>query len=279
MRSWLYIPGNSPKMIVQSGIYGADGIVLDLEDSVSSDKKDEARILVSEAVKDLDLSGAAVRINGFDTPWWKTDLLAVVSAGICRIRIPKVETSETVEKIALKIDLLEERLGMTPGSVKIQCILETPLGIENAFSIGKSSNRIEALSFGAEDYCTQLGISRRGGAFVLDYPRSRIVNAAGAIGLQAIDTVWADFKDPDGLEADAFRAKQLGFSGKSVIHPDQIEIVNRIFTVSEEEIAWAIKVLEKVRGGEEGAFSLDGSMVDLPVVKRAEGILKRAGNK
>ncbi len=276
MRSWLYTPANNPRMIIQAGIYGADGIVFDLEDSVTPDHKNEARILLGEALKELKYGRkTAVRINGIDTPWWKKDLAAVVSAGVRIIRLPKVERGKDVEMVSRELDGLEESYALAAGVVRIQCILETPEGIEEVFNIGRASSRVEALSFGAEDYCASLGILRRGPAFVLDYPRSRIVNAAAALGLEAVDTVWSDFRDVKGLEADAVRARQLGFSGKSVIHPDQIKIVNEIFAVTPEEAAWAEGVLAGTENITSGVLSIDGCMVDLPVIKQAKRVLEK----
>ncbi len=274
MRSWLYVPGNSPKKIVQAGIYGADGLVFDLEDAVAPNKKTEARFLLSEALKTLEFnSTVAVRINGLETIWWQDDTAAVIEAGIHRIRLPKVEVPGQVERVLKKIEQLENYWNLAPGTVKIQCILETPEGVEQAFTIAGLSSRVEALSFGAEDYCTAMGIMRTGPAFALDYARSRIANAAAARGIMAIDTVWANYRDYEGLEAEALRSRQLGFRGKSVIHPDQIEPVNRIYSPSEEEIAWARNIAKNADTAVDGVCGINGSMVDSPVIRRAKSIL------
>lgn len=282
MRSWLYVPANKPKMMLNAGLYGADGLVFDLEDSVKSQEKDEARILVAEALRRYDFGSAAlaVRINGLATPFWKEDLEAVVSAGAGIIRIPKVEYSGELSEAAAFLERLESSAGRKPGEVRIQAILETPRGIENAAALAEATPRLAGLSFGAEDYCAALGIDRSGPAYALDYPRSRVACAAALGGLEAWDTVWADFRNLAGLEEDARRARTLGFTGKSVIHPDQIEVANRIFSPAPEEAAWARKVVAAAGGTDDaGAFSLEGSMVDPPVIARARRILSRGGNE
>lgn len=276
MRSWLYCPGNNPKMIINASIYGADGLVFDLEDAVSFSHKEEARILVSEAFSEgiIDSKISAVRINGFETEFWLEDLIELIPAGVRIIRIPKVESADQVRQICKQISKIEIENGLSEGIVKLQCIFETPLGVENVFHVGKSSPRIESYSFGAEDYCASVGISRGSVLYPLDYPRSRVASAAAAFGYNAYDTVWGFMNDLEGLKADTLRGKNLGFHGKSLIHPDQIEIVNSLFLPSSQEIAAAKKIMEKVLTSEKGALSVDGRMIDQPVITRAEKILK-----
>ncbi len=276
MRSWLYCPGNKPGMMKNAGIYAADGIVLDLEDAVEAGEKDEARILVAEALKSFDFGSVqvAVRINGLSSSYWQDDLAAVVSAGVKIIRIPKIEDPEMIREAAGMIGVIEHEAGLEESGIDIQAILETPRGIMNAASIAEASPRLSGLSFGAEDYCASMGIARNGQAFALDFPRSSVVCAASAAGIESWDTVWADYSDLSGLEDDARRARALGFSGKSLIHPGQIETVNRVFSPDPSEIAWARKVADAVEGtGVTGAFGMDGSMVDAPVIARAMRIL------
>lgn len=325
MRSWLYVPGNSPGKMINAGVYGADGIVFDLEDAVPVESKDEARLLTAEMLSSVDFGSAsiAVRINAVGTPWWREDLSALAplirSGRLQVIRLPKVEHAETVLQVIDILAALEGAAPQTPASspvpapppapaqntpsqpqIQLQILLETPLGIEQAFNIAAASKRISALCFGAEDYCSMTGIDRRGPAYALDYPRSRIVSAAAAVGIEAYDTVWGAYRDAEGLKADASRARILGFMGKSVIHPDQIEQVNTIFSRTEKEIAWAESVLSaagaaagepatesgSVRGVggkdtgiahlDRGAFAVNGMMVDAPVLARAKRILMEA---
>ncbi len=276
MRSWLYCPGNKPKMIINAGLYGADGLVFDLEDAVAPDQKQEARFLLAQAFRDeiVPVGISAVRINGPDTDDWKKDLDEMIPAGALIIRIPKVESSDQIRGISDRIDSIESGNGITPGNVVIQCILETPLGVENAFRIGSSSDRIRSYSFGAEDYCAAVGINRGPDLYPLDYPRSRISSAAANFGYEAIDTVWGFLNDTAGLEADAARARSLGFVGKSLIHPDQIEVVNKLFSPTPDELSAARRILEKATTMSDGATSLDGRMIDRPVILRAERILR-----
>ncbi len=280
-RSWLYCPGNKPRKIKNVGIYGSDGIVLDLEDSVAESEKDEARLLVAEALKQFDFGSVtvAVRINSLATSYWEDDLKAVLEAGCTNIRLPKVETAEELIGISGLIDKEMKSLDSEARAISLQAILETPRGVLNAASIAQATPRLSGLSFGAEDYCTSMGISRTAADFALDFPRSMIACAASAAGIEAWDTVWADYSDSEGLKDDALRARKLGFTGKSVIHPDQIEIVNRVFSPTEQDIAWAMKIDAATADTDsEEAFSLDGSMIDTPVIKRARRILSSRFN-
>ena len=281
MRSWLYCPGNKPGMMKNAGIYGSDGIVLDLEDAVAVGEKDEARTLVSGALRSFDFGPVqvVVRINSMASVFWRDDLEELVPAGATVIRLPKVESPGKLLEVSDAISDMESKAGLDDGKVKLQAIIETPGGILNARDIAAGSPRLTGLSFGAEDYCASMGISRTGPVYALDYPRSVIACAAVAAGIEAWDTVWSDYSDIAGLEADSRRARSLGFSGKSVIHPDQIETVNRVFSPDSSEIAWAQKVVQAAgKVGVNGAFSIDGSMIDAPVIARAKRILLSSGD-
>lgn len=258
-----------------AGIYGADGIILDLEDAVAADEKDEARTLVSEAVRSFDFGPVQVviRINSLASAFWRDDLEALIPAGALLLRLPKVENSDELHEVSNTVRKLEKDAGLEDGSVRLQGIIETPGGILNAPAIAAGSSRLTGLSFGAEDYCTSMGISRTGPAYALDYPRSVVACAAAAAGIEAWDTVWSDYSDIAGLEEDSRRARSLGFTGKSLIHPSQIETVNRIFSPDPSEIAWARKVVDAADGAS-GAFGIDGSMIDRPVIARAKRILR-----
>lgn len=273
MRSLLYCPANTPKMMIQAGIYGANAIVFDLEDAVAPEEKDEARILLSEFLKSMDFgdAGLIVRINALDSPYWEQDLQTLIPLQRAVIRLPKIERPEEVVRADRSISSLEEESGIPAGWTKLHILLETPLGIENAFAIAAGSKRIEAIAFGAEDYCSSTGIRRTGEPYALDYVRSRIVSAAGSYGLACYDAVWGVLSDPERLEQEARRARALGFDGKSVIHPDQIEIVNSVFSCTDEELSWAKRIMDK---SSNGVSEIDGRMIDAPVVAQARRILQ-----
>lgn len=279
-RCWLYVPGNSLKMLRNATLYGVDGLVPDLEDSVPRDQKDESRILLGKILSETDYGEAilAVRINGLESPWWRDDLESLTglfSAGKVRLlRVPKVEGPETIREVGGYLEGLEKRAGLEPGSLGIQGILETPSGVEQAFAAAAASPRVRALCFGAEDYCASLGLDRYGEEYILDYPRSRIACAAAAAGIPAYDTVWGAYQDEEGLKRDALRGRSLGFSGKSVIHPSQIETVREIFSPTEKELLWAQRVLTAAEKSHEGSLGVDGIMVDKPVIARAKRILQ-----
>ncbi len=278
MRSLLYCPANSPKMLTHVGIYGADAIVFDLEDAVTEDEKDEARDLLVEYLSHMDYGEAEliVRINSFDSVYGKADLQAMIPLHKAIIRIPKVETAAEIRHTEAYVQELEKQYSLTPGSTKFHILLETPLGIERAFSLAGASDRIAALAFGAEDYCRATGIKRIGEPYALDYVRSRLVSAAGAYGIACFDSVWGVLSDSEGLEKESHRSRTLGFNGKSVIHPDQVAIVNRIFSFSEEEILWARRILHEAANG---VSEVDGRMVDVPVIAQARRIINESGEE
>ncbi len=272
MRSLLYCPADTPKMMLQAGIYGADAVIFDLEDSVASDNKDQARILLAEFLKNIDMEGVKtiVRINSLSSGEWERDLQAVVPLSKAIIRLPKVEKASDVETFSQAVSAIEKTAGITEGSTKFQLLLETPSGIENAFKIAAASGRSTALTFGAEDYCASTGIPRTGEPFAFDYVRGRIVCAAAAFGLACYDTAWGILNDPAGLERESRRSRILGFDGKSVIHPDQIDVVNSVFSYTEEEVSRARRVLENCS---RGVSVIDGRMIDPPVITQAKRIL------
>ncbi len=283
-RSWLYCPGNDPGKITQAALYGADGIILDLEDSVAAEEKLDARELVAEALRSFDFGEAqlCVRINSLETTWWEEDLRAILRSPdrVPLVRIPKVESPETVASAAALVAEIERAAGRQPGTVRFQCIVETPRGVEKAYSIVTSSSRIDSVSFGAEDYCAQTGASRSPAAKALDFARSRLVNAAGAAAITVYDTVWGAFRDMEGLRDDAKRAREIGFDGKSAVHPDQVALINEIFTPSEQERSWAKRVIDAFDGegaGSRGVAAVEGQMIDAPVVARARRILASPG--
>jgi citrate lyase subunit beta/citryl-CoA lyase len=282
-RTLLYIPGNNPAMINNSSIYGADVIVFDLEDSVAIAQKEAARLLVSKALAnntliDRKLSEVMIRTNGMDTPFIVEDLERIVPARPESIRLPKVEDKVTLLQF---IELLEkiEKANNLDYEILVSPILETVKGVTNANEIATAHKRLCALSFGAEDFTRDLGTSRTIEGTELSHARGIIVLAAKTAGIQALDTVFAHVSDIENLRKETEKIKQLGFDGKSVIHPNQIEIVHTVFKPSQKDIDEAIAIEGAIKKAEEsgsGVIALNGRMVDTPVVKKAQKIIQLA---
>ena len=282
-RTMLYLPGNNPNMLTRGYLFGSDGVVLDLEDAVAMVEKDTARILVSKYLKQGEFGSCyvSVRINGVDTEYWKDDLAAIVpTKRLDGIRVPKVEDAGTVKIIDEELSRLEEKNGLPVGKLTLHCLLETAHGIWNAYEIAKASPRIEAIIPGGEDLRADLKTNRSDDSTELEWARRMLVFAARAAGVEPLDTVFPRITDDEGLRKETEFIKQLGFSGKSIIHPNQIKIIHDIFTPTEAEIAKAQKIIAAAKEAAErgqGAVTVDGKMVDIPVVKRAEYTLVRAG--
>lgn len=276
-RSMLFIPGNNPAMLQNGGVFGADSIILDLEDAVAPTEKDAARFLIAHALKNVDYgcSEKVIRINPLDT-FAVEDIKAVVPCGPDAILLPKVESAEDIHTVVQMI-AAAERPDQTP--VKIIALLETPRGILEAYQIAKADPRVVALALGAEDYTAGLGALRTKEGTEIFTARTIVVNAAAAAGVQSIDTPYTDANDEEGLLADTELAKQLGFKGKMSINPRQIDSIHTVFNPSIIDIDWAEQVIQAIRKAEaegSGVASLNGKMVDLPVVNRAERILHLA---
>lgn len=280
-RTLLYVPGNSPNMVQDCMIYGADTVLLDLEDSVSVNEKDAARYLVKYALQNLDFSYSevAVRINGMDTPFWHDDLRMIVPAGVDIVRLPKAETSSGIKRLDDAIAEIEKCNGMEYGTVRIMVSIESAKGLINAYDIATASQRMVAIAIGGEDFTADLQVRKTREGKELFVARGELIIAARAAGVDAIDSVFSDVNDEEGFRTETEMAKALGFDGKSVINPRQIPIVHEVFTPSEKEIEEAIRVKKAIKDAEEkhsGVISLDGKMVDKPIVKRAERTLKLA---
>lgn len=278
-RSQLYVPGNSPSMIQSCMVFGADGILLDLEDSVSIFQKDSARDLVSEALTYLDFQGieVVVRINAIDTPFCIDDLEAIVPLKPDALRLPKTSSVEDIINYEKIISQIEERNNIPIGTTKIVPMLETAVAIENAYEIAKSSNRIIAITIGGEDLTADMKVSRTREGKELYWARAKVALAASAAKVAALDTVYSDVNDEEGLRKDTQMIKELGFDGKACINPRQIQIIHEVFNPTSEEIEKAIEIIKASKRKEGGVVSLNGKMIDYPVVKRAEMTLLRAG--
>ena len=280
-RTMLFLPGNNPGMLGNGDVLGADSIILDLEDAVSPDQKDSARILVRNALRSLHYQGCEiiVRINDLETPYWEEDLEAVIPLAPDVIMPTKVSGAPYIQKLAAKMTEVEQAHGLEVGRTKIIPLLETTLGIENAFAIGTADPRMAALYLGAEDYTADLRSKRTKEGTEIFYARTRLVNAARAAGIEAYDTPWTDVDDLEGLRQDAMFAKKLGYTGKAVINPRHVDIVNEVFSPSQAEIQYAKDVFAAIEEGRrlgKGAVSLRGKMIDKPIVDRARQVLDNA---
>lgn len=280
-RSMLFIPGANPKQIMFAAAMGADSVIFDLEDSVSPAEKDSARILVRNILKALDFSAieVIVRVNSLNSPYWREDLEEIVPVKPAVIMTPKSETPEDVRAFEECIAELEKKNGLEPGGIKIMPLIETALGIENAFLIGRASPRVIALFLGAEDYSADLQVKRTKEGGEIDYARRRIVNAARACGIEVYDTPFTDAHDDEGIWADAAYAKSLGFTGKASISPRHVDAINTSFSPTEAEISYAYEVIAAIEEGRargQGVVALRGKMIDAPVVLRAERTIAAA---
>ncbi|HOU32129.1 MAG TPA: aldolase/citrate lyase family protein [Synergistaceae bacterium] len=281
-RTMLYLPGNNPNMLLRGHLFRPDGLILDLEDAVAPSEKDAARILVRDVLCRGEFGGCevTVRINGMDTELWREDVAAVVPAGATGLRVPKVENPRDIRLLDEYLGEVESQAGIAEGRTAIFCLLETALGIWRAYDIATASPRVAALIPGGEDLTADLRTNRSADGTELATIRSLLVVAARAAGVDALDTVYPRVADDEGLRREVAFIKQLGFDGKSVIHPNQIPIVHDIFTPTEAEVEKAKRIVAAARDAAArglGAVQVDGRMVDKPVVRRAEFTLSRAG--
>jgi len=280
-RSMLFLPGNTPNIIINGDELGADAVILDLEDAVSPSEKDAARILVRNAIRlmKFEKSEVLVRINSMDSEYWKSDLDEIVPLKPDVIMPPKMSCAADVQAIDEYITELESSFGIENNSVKLMPLIETALGVENAFQIAAASRRVCALQLGGEDLTADLRCKRTKEGNEIDYARKRLVCAARAAGVDAYDTPFTDVNDDEGIYADAEYAKSLGFTGKASISPRHVAAINHVFSPSQEDIDYAYEVMEAIRIAKEqgrGAISLRGKMIDAPIVARAQQTIAMA---
>lgn len=277
-RTMMFVPGNNPSMMRDAHIYGPDSIMFDLEDSVSIHEKDAARMLVYHALKTIDYGTVekVVRINPLSTPYGKQDVEAMVKAGVQVIRMPKTETAQEVVELEAEIERVEREIGKEVGSTLIMAAIESALGVVNAYAIATASKRMMGIALGAEDYCANLKTQRSREGTELLLARQTIVVAARAAGIDALDTVFSDLNDMEAFKNEVRLIKQLGFDGKSIINPRQIGPVNEVFTPTQAEIDKAKRIVAALKEAEakgSGVISLNGKMIDKPVVIRAQRTL------
>lgn len=273
-RTMMFIPGNNPGMMQDAFIYAPDAIMLDLEDSVTMAEKDAARLLVYNALKTIDYGNIemVVRINPLNTPYGKQDIEAVVKAGVHVVRMPKTETADEVREVEREIERVEQEIGCL-GRTQIMAAIESALGIVNAYEIAVASKRMMGIALGAEDYCANLKTQRTPGGDELRLARETIVVAARAAGIDALDTVYSNLDDMETFRKEVEFIKTLGFDGKSIINPRQIDIVNEVFAPKEKDINKALTILAAIKEAEKrgsGVIAVNGKMVDRPVVIRAQ---------
>jgi len=281
MRSLLFIPGNQPRMLKKALDLHPDGFIPDLEDSVPEKSKEEARNITSDMIPALAKTGVKVipRINAVDSQFFKEDLRAILGEHTFGVSIGKINVPEDVKLIVSLMDDIERAKGMVHRSTKLILWIETALGVQNVYDILRCSERIYAAAFGAEDFTNDMGIQRQSDSREVLFARNAVAVASRAAGVLALDTPFVSYKDPAGLIKDSLEAKSIGFKGKFAIHPSQIEPINGCFSPSSEEIRQAEQILEAFKESEKlgkGSTSLNGDMIDIPVVKRARALLENA---
>ena len=273
----LFMPGNNPGMLQTAPIFGADSVILDLEDAVAITEKDSARILIREALKANSYDGVEVviRINPMSTPFAHADIDAMARLKPDAILLPKA-TPEDMRELDGMLDRIEKEEGMEPGTIKIHALVETAYGVETVYETIKVTDRCEAVLLGGEDLAADLAVKRSKDSEELFYARTKIVNVCKALKVDSVDTPFTDTNDYEGLRADTEKAKKLGFSGKLSINPRQIDTIHGVYSPTEAEIHHARRVMYAKEEAEKeglGVFSLDGKMVDLPIINRAQHTL------
>lgn len=280
-RALLYMPGDDRRKIEKATTLGVDSICMDMEDGVAANKKAEARAVIALAMKELDFdrSERCIRINSIGSGLEKRDLVAALATNPDSIVVPKIETADQVRWVSEHIESYELSGNVSIGAIRLLIGVETAKGILNLKEIAEADKRLEAIIFGAEDYAASVGATRTKEGTEVLYARSAVVTACAANDLQAIDMVYIDFRDLEGLRAEAEQGAGLGFSGKQIIHPNQVVPVQEAFTPSDEAIEYARRVVESFEASQKegkGAYALDGKMIDMPLLKNAQKVLDRA---
>ena len=291
LRSWMFVPGNRQRMIEKSLGVPVGAVMMDIEDGVAPAEKDLARQQIAASLdqvaarlkneKQFRTPARYVRINAVGHERCKDDLAAIVRQGLEGLVLPKVETPEQVKTVEQLLDRREPEVGLARGSVRLLPALESPRGLFNAYAIASASPRVIGLLFGAEDFSRELSLPlrREGEARDLIYARSALVTAAACAHVQAVDGVWPDLQDTEGLKVFALQSRRLGFSGMSVIHPAQVEAVNAAFSPTADDIDYARRVLkafDEANARGEGAVAFGGQLLDLPIIDRARQTLELA---
>jgi len=278
LRSMLFVPGNNMRMLHKAGTLDADAIIIDLEDAVPMEDKETARVFVRDGIETVRKgeSMVFVRVNGLTTGLTGQDLEESVCEGLDGIVLPKAESKKDILDVETILERVEKQKGLKAGSIIILPILETAKGVLKAAEVAFASKCVAGLSFGAVDFTRDLGVSLSKEGVELSFPRAYVALAARAAGIPAVDTVFIDIMDREGLIRDSKAAKQLGFRGKLLVHPNQIQTVNEVFSPTQQEVEYCKRVVAafkeaQARGA--GAISLDGKMIDYANYRQAEEIL------
>ena len=280
-RTMLFVPGGNEKLLKKALGLEVDSLILDLEDSVALNLKNSAREAVAEAIRTLDFGNKekVVRINSSRTEYGVGDVYKVIEGRPDTLLLPKVNRPEDISEYDALITEFEKREGLSLGSIGLMALIETPLGIVNIDAIALASPRLNGLLFGAADFTRETRGKITSDRYELNYPMMRILLAARVAGIDAIDTPYFDIKDPIGLERHTQQAKDMGYDGKAMIHPSQVEVVNRVFTPSREEVEYSQRVLEafeRATAEGRGATQLDGKLIENVHVAMAKRILRIA---
>lgn len=278
-RSMLFLPGSSAAMLSTAFIYRPDSIMFDLEDAVSLKEKDSARLLVFHALqhpmyKDIE---TVVRINPLSTPFGLKDTEAAVRAGVDVIRLPKTDTPDDIYQLEGEIARIEAECGRPVGSTRLMAAIESAVGVINAVAIAKSSPRLMGIALAAFDYVMDMQ-TERGDGTELFYARCAVLHAARGAGIDAFDVVYADIDDEAGFLKEVDLIKRMGFNGKSLINPRQIEILHNAYAPTQEEVDYAGRVIAAAEEGDRhglGVISLNGKMIDAPIINHARVVIER----
>lgn len=279
-RSMLFLPGASAAMLSTAFIYRPDSIMFDLEDAVYLREKDTARILVFHALqhpmyRDIE---TVVRINQLSTPFGLKDLEAVVRAGVDIVRLPKTDTPEDIFELEAHIERIEKECGREAGTTKIMAAIESAIGVINAVAIARCSPRLIGIALAAFDYVMDMQ-TERGDGTELFYARCAVLHAARAAGIDAFDVVYSDINDEAGFLREVELIRKMGFNGKSLINPRQIELLHNAYAPTPEDVDYAKRVIAAAEEGERkglGVISLNGKMIDGPIINHAQVVLERA---
>lgn len=284
-RTMMFLNAQKPSLMRDAFVYKPDSVIFDLEDAVAENQKDTARFSLYHTLKEVNYRGVerVVRINGLNTPYWEEDIRASVAGGCDCIRLPKCEYSKEILQVQAEIEKAEREFNRPVGSTMIMAAVESPRGIFNAVELCESTDRLMGIAIGAGDYMRTMGTKRYDDGQEMAFARGMVLNAAKLAGIQCFDTAYTELDKMDVFEREVKLIKQLGFDGKSIISPKQIEIVHRVFTPTEQEISQAERVVRAIKENAEtgvGVFVLNGKMIDIAFLEGAQrtiALAKAAG--